>query len=100
MLIEVFEQCQACCGAFAELLNHFASVALAQVDDPLCGGGGFGADVVDALQEEAEPAFPVTVQADVLQALIVLLAVKLEVVREVQERPLECFLPAEHERHE
>ena len=64
------------------------------------GVGGFRGDEAHPFEEEAEPALPVAVIANALEALVVLAAMTSQVVGEIEERALQNPRLAEQEGHQ
>ncbi len=70
----------------------------AELLDPPCRFGSFSRDVDDATQEEREPGLPSAQIPNGLEVVVVLLAVPLEVVREVKDRLVQDASFREEER--
>jgi hypothetical protein len=79
----------------SDMLSDQAAMRFSQLKDLSGSLAGVQGDDLDPLQEELDPAFPIIFVSDVLKRLIVLVAVSLEVIRQVQKRLFQSFFPTE-----
>src|SRR5690606_33947461 len=83
-LEQVVQESEEPTGGLALAVQAEGVLAL-KAQDRARRGGGFGGDLLDPAQEEAEPGLPRAVVTDRLQPIVVLLPVTLEVVAQVEQ---------------